>query len=142
MDSVPLLDIVQDLEPLIQRIAPRLVYTHHHGDLNIDHQMTQRAVMTACRPQPGRSVKEIYGFEVLSSTEWALPQHAPFLPNFFIDISTHLPSKLQALAAYGEEMQLAPHSRSLEHIEFLARHRGHSMGLKAAEAFVVYRIIH
>lgn len=141
MDSVPLLDIVQALEPIVQRVAPSVIYTHHHGDLNIDHRRTHEAVMTACRPLPDSPVKEIYGFEVLSSTEWASPQCGPFLPSLFVDISEHLSIKLCALEAYAEEMCPAPHSRSLEHVEILARHRGYSMGVEVAEAFIVYRMI-
>ena len=141
MDSIPLLDIVQELESVVQRIAPSVIYTHHHGDLNIDHRRTQEAVMTACRPQPGCSVKEIYGFEVLSSTEWATPQTEPFTPTLYVDISAQFPAKLAALEAYAEEMRSTPHSRSVEHVEVLARHRGYSIGVQVAEAFVVYRMI-
>jgi LmbE family N-acetylglucosaminyl deacetylase len=141
MDSLALLDIVQALEPVLQKLAPQVVYTHHHGDLNIDHRITQQAVMTACRPQPGHAVKEIYGFEVMSSTEWASPQSEPFLPSFFVDITAQLETKQLALAAYAEELRPVPHSRSMEHLEALARHRGYCMGLDAAEAFVVYRLI-
>lgn len=141
MDSVPLLQIVQTLEPHIQRVAPEIVYTHHHGDLNVDHRLTQKAVMTACRPQPGSPIREIYGFEVLSSTEWATPNVEPFVPCCFVDITDQLPAKLEALEAYADEMRPTPHSRSLEHAAVLARHRGYSIGVEAAEAFVVYRII-
>lgn len=141
MDSVPLLEIAQALGSIVQRIAPSMVYTHHHGDLNIDHRRTQEAVMTVCRPQPSSTVKEIYGFEVLSSTEWATPQSEPFLPSLFVEISAQLATKLTALEAYAEEMRQVPHSRSIEHAKNLARHRGYSIGVAAAEAFVVYRII-
>ena len=73
MDSVPLLEITQAIETVIEQIKPELIYTHHYGDLNIDHRVTHQAVMTACRPRPGFCVKELYAFEVLSSTEWQTP---------------------------------------------------------------------
>jgi N-acetylglucosamine malate deacetylase 1 len=141
MDSVPLLEIVQRLEPILEEIQPSVVYTHHHGDLNIDHRLTQAAVMTACRPVPGSSVREIYGFEVLSSTEWATQQSSSFLPDYYVDITQQLLTKLDALEAYAEEMRNPPHSRSMAHVEVLAHHRGYSVGVDAAEAFEVYRII-
>jgi N-acetylglucosamine malate deacetylase 1 len=141
MDSVPLLEIVQKLEPIVEEIQPSVVYTHHHGDLNIDHRLTHAAVMTACRPVPGSSVREIYGFEVLSSTEWATQKGSPFLPDYFVDITQQLRTKLGALEAYAEEMRKPPHSRSMAHAEVLAHHRGYSIGVDAAEAFEVYRII-
>jgi len=141
MDSVSLLEIVQRLEPIIEEIQPSIVYTHHHGDLNMDHRLTHAAVMTACRPVPGSSVREIYGFEVLSSTELATQQSSPFLPDYFVDITQQLRTKLDALEAYSEEMRKPPHSRSLAHAQVLAHHRGYSIGVDAAEAFEVYRII-
>ena len=141
MGSVPLLEIVQKLELILAGIQPSVIYTHHHGDLNVDHRLTHAAVMTACRPLPGSSVREIYGFEVLSSTEWATQQDSPFLPNYFVDITQQLQTKLDALEAYAEEMRKTPHSRSMAHVEVLAHHRGYSVGVDAAEAFEVYRII-
>ena len=141
MDSIPLLEIVQKLEPILQEIQPSVIYTHHHGDLNIDHRLTHAAVMTACRPVPDSSVHEIYGFEVLSSTDWATQQTSPFIPSYFVEITRQLTKKLDALEAYAEEMRKPPHSRSMDHAELLAHHRGYSIGVAAAEAFEVYRII-
>ena len=141
MDSVPLLSVVQALEPIFQKVQPYRVYTHHFSDLNVDHRMTHQAVMTVCRPVPGNSVCEILAFEVMSSTEWATPSAAPFVPNAFVDISNYLPTKVEALAAYGMEMRPSPHSRSILHIEALAKHRGYSVGLEAAEAFEVVRVV-
>ena len=141
MDSLPLLDIVQTLEPIVEQVQPTRIYTHHHGDLNVDHRITHQAVMTACRPVPGSSVREILTFEVLSSTEWATPRVAPFVPNVFVDISDYLPKKLEALAAYEMEIHSTPHSRSVAHVEALARHRGNCAGVEGAEAFEVVRVL-
>lgn len=141
MDAVPLLDIVKEVEAKISEIKPEIIYTHHIGDLNIDHQVTHKAVMTACRPQPGFSVKTIYAFEVLSSTEWQTSNLALFIPNVFIDITDYLSVKMDASKAYYDEMREVPHSRSLKHIELLARHRGYTVGIHAAEAFMLVREI-
>lgn len=141
MDKIPLIDVVQQLESIIQRLKPNIIYTHHYGDLNIDHRITNQAVLTACRPQPGASVKEIYAFEVMSSTEWAQHGKDPFTPNYFVDIGLALKVKLNALEAYASEMRVPPHSRSIEHLSILARHRGHCVGVSAAEAFVALRVV-
>jgi N-acetylglucosamine malate deacetylase 1 len=141
MDSIALLDIIQKLEPVIDKLKPSVVYTHHHGDLNIDHQLTHSAVITACRPVPNFSVCEIYGFEVLSSTEWSNSQQSLFRPTFYTDITKHISKKISAAKAYQEEMRDPPHSRSIKHIEILAQHRGYSIGVDMAEAFEVYRIV-
>lgn len=141
MDTLPTLDIIQRVEGLIGKIRPEIIYTHHYGDLNVDHRITHDAVLTACRPMPGYFVREIYGFEVISSTDWATVQKDPFLPTHFVNIDNYLENKMASLKAYLEEMRAEPHSRSLNHAEVLARHRGYCVGLSAAEAFMVYRQI-
>ena len=70
MDTVPLLDVVQVIEEFLGDMTPEILYTHNDTDLNIDHQVVQRAVITACRPTPGRVAHEIRSGEVNSSTEW------------------------------------------------------------------------
>ena len=141
LDSLALLDIVQPLEAVIERIRPEIIYTHHFGDLNVDHRKTHEAVMTACRPLPGSSVKEILTFEVMSSTEWNSAGQMPFIPSFYIDISNYFTVKKEALEAYTLEMRPAPHSRNVEHMRYLARHHGHCVGVQAAEAFMVMRVL-
>ena len=140
MDKIPLLDIVKKLENVINEIKPTVVYTHHWGDLNIDHRITCEAVLTACRPYPGQIVKEIYGFEISSSTEWSSPSvENSFIPNNFVDISKTLNLKIKALRAYIQEMRNFPHSRSLEAISSLVKFRGATIGVNAAECFTVIR---
>jgi LmbE family N-acetylglucosaminyl deacetylase len=142
LDTVPLLRVVQRIEDRITQYQPDTILTHHAGDVNIDHQRVHQAVITACRPQPGYPVKTLLFFEVPSSTEWQPPgSAAAFLPNWFIDISDTLERKLEALAAYGEELRDFPHPRSVEAVEALARWRGATVGVRAAEAFVLGRRI-
>lgn len=140
LDQLDLLDITQAVERLVAEIAPGTIYTHHAGDLNIDHAICHRAVLTACRPLPGSSVRAIYAMEVPSSTEWASPApNNAFMPTRFVDISAVAKVKRRALEAYGEEMRPFPHPRSFEAIDALARWRGATAGLAAAEAFMVLR---
>ena len=140
LDGMDLLDIVKAVEAARDAVRPEIVYTHHGGDLNIDHRRTCEAVATACRPLPAASVRAIYAFETLSSTEWAVPSaHAGFRPNHFVDAAAFLPAKLKALEAYASEMRPWPHARSVEAVQALATYRGASVGCAAAEAFEVIR---
>ena len=140
LDSVPLIDVVQFIEAAAAPLQPDLVYTHHAGDLNVDHQRVGQAVLTAFRPQPGRSVREIRTFEVASSTEWSHRSvSAPFQPNLYVDATAAWPAKEAALTAYAEELRPAPHARSLEGLDALARLRGAQVGYPRAEAFCVLR---
>jgi LmbE family N-acetylglucosaminyl deacetylase len=140
MDTVALLDITKAVEEQIAEHRPDTVFTHHAGDLNIDHRLTHQAVVTACRPQSGHPVKTILSFEVPSGTEWQLPGDAPaFAPNWFVDISETLNRKLAALDAYSAELRPWPHPRSRRGVEHLARWRGATVGAEAAEAFMLGR---
>ena len=142
MDSVPLLTITKVIEEFARKVKPSLVYTHHNGDLNIDHVITHRAVMTAFRPLPNQSVKAIYGFEILSSTGWSTTTaENAFIPQHYVDINSFWNKKCQALEKYQSEIRAFPHARSLEAAQALAVHRGSIIGLEKAEAFIVLRQI-
>ncbi|MEO6708099.1 MAG: PIG-L deacetylase family protein [Planctomycetota bacterium] len=135
-DTLPLLEIVQHVEGLMAEFAPELVLTHHGGDLNIDHALTFRAVMTALRPMAGSSVRELRVFEIASSTEWAFGRFGgAFRPDVFVDVRKTLQRKLDAMACYDSETRPFPHPRSPEALEALARTRGVQVGMRAAEAF-------
>ena len=139
MDSVPLLDIVKELEKIMDSFKPTQVFTHFSGDLNIDHQKVAQAVSTATRPLPGSTVKKVYSFEVLSSTEWA--PNSQFEPNTFFDVSSTIEKKVAAMAEYKMELRDFPHPRSLEGLKSQAQLRGLTVGKTAAEAFMLVRDI-
>lgn len=141
MDSVRLLEVVKRVEGFLKNFPAEVVYTHHGGDLNIDHRVVQQAVLTACRPLPGRGPLEILACEVNSATEWAASPAPPFVPTEFLDISATLDVKVRALECYRGELRAWPHPRSLEGVRALARWRGAQAGFEAAEAFMTLRRI-
>ena len=139
-DTVPLLDVVKIIEDLIARLQPQVIYTHHGGDLNIDHALVFRATLTASRPVVGCPVTTIYAYEVASSTEWAFHRLVPpFCPNAFFDISGQIESKVRAMSLYESEVQPFPHPRSAEAIRAIARRWGSVAGVECAEAFELVR---
>lgn len=140
-DSVSLLSITQEVEKYLGLIKPDTIYTHHGDDLNIDHQLTFRAVLTACRPCNVHCPKEIFTFETLSSTEWQVKNPLAFCPNTYIDIEKTINGKVVALEKYQSEIRPYPHSRSAQGIKILAQYRGLESGLKFAEAFCLIRKI-
>jgi N-acetylglucosamine malate deacetylase 1 len=142
LDELPLLDVIRPIEQIVEELGPSVVYTHHGGDLNIDHRMVHEAVLTACRPLPGASVRTICAFETISSTEWGGPGTGPgFSPNYYVEITDQIDRKLEALKCYAIEMRDFPHPRSYDAVRMQAGLRGTSCGLSAAEAFVVLRQI-
>jgi len=140
LDREALLDVTQKIERVINKIKPGVVYTHHGGDLNIDHRIVHQGVVTACRFQPGSPVKKVLTFETASSTEWSTPSiGSDFRPNYFVNISDVMDIKRDALEAYHMEMRPFPHARSIENIEAMAKVRGASVGVSHAEAFMLLR---
>lgn len=138
-DTIPLLDIVKAIETVKNKVRPDTIFTHFDKDLNIDHGITQRAVLTAARPQKGETVREILSFEVLSSTEWNSP--ISFSPDVFYDITDTLEIKLAAMMEYRDEIRVFPHPRTLEGIEINARYWGMKIGNGVSEAFKCVRTI-
>jgi LmbE family N-acetylglucosaminyl deacetylase len=138
-DKVPLLDVIKKIDKHIKFHLPDIIFTHYANDLNIDHRITYQAVITATRPMQNESVKEIYSFEVLSSTEWNYP--TTFSPDTFYDITDTLNTKLQALACYDSEMRDSRHPRSITGVWNNAKMWGLKSGLEYAEAFKTVRRI-
>lgn len=142
LDGVELLDVVKRIETAVRAVRPGVVYTHHSGDVNVDHRIVHDAVIAAVRPQPGTGVAGLYFFETPSSTEWRPPNSLPaFQPTHFVDVSQTLERKMAALRVYASEMRPWPHPRSLRAVEHLARWRGATVGREAAEAFETGRTI-
>ncbi len=142
-DSVALLDIIKVIEIEKQNFQPEIIFTHHGGDLNIDHQLTFEAVLTACRPMEHEIVKTIITFETPSGTEWRAssdPKH--FIPNFFIGVSEeNIKAKINGIESYEYERRIFPHPRSPEALKIQAQRWGIVIGHEYAEAFNIIRTI-
>jgi methionyl-tRNA formyltransferase len=142
LDAVEFVDLIKPIESAVSRFSPEVVYTHHGGDANTDHQTTFKATYAACRPmsQMGSSVERLLTFETPSSTDQA-PQVGDYVfsPNSFVDVEPVWTKKIEALKCYPTEMIGGIHPRSYEYIEALARMRGGYAGLSLAEAFVIVR---
>ena len=72
LDTMSRLSVVKIVEKYISLIKPQTVFTHFYGDLNIDHQIVSKAVITACRPEKKNPVKKLLFFEIPSSTDWQI----------------------------------------------------------------------
>jgi N-acetylglucosamine malate deacetylase 1 len=136
-DRWPLLEVVRYIEAFLSEFRAATVYTHWAGDLNVDHRITHQATVTALRPLPGRAPLTILACEVPSASEWGT--QGAFTPTEFVDISRTFDNKRRALNCYVKEMRTAPHPRSFEGVETLARLRGMQSGFPHAEAFQTVR---
>lgn len=142
-DSHALLDIVKVVEKEKEEFKPEVIFTHNAGDLNIDHQLTFQAVMTATRPMEDEVVTTIICFETSSATDWQYSNHPEqFHPNYYVGIGEEdLQAKLDAMSEYKFENRPYPHPRSLKALRTLAEYRGYTSGNQMAEAFEIVRMI-
>lgn len=125
---------------VIHDLQPQLIYLPHRGDIHTDHRAVYNAVLVAARPLMNCPVRKLLCYETLSETEWAPPfGDDAFIPTVFVDISDYLDHKLRAMACYRSQLKEPPNSRSLRSIEALARLRGGTVSLDAAEAFMLVR---
>ena len=142
-DTVALLDIIKVIEKEKEDFQPEIIFTHHGGDVNIDHQRTFEAVITATRPMEDEVVKTVITFETPSGTEWiASSDPRKFTPNLFIEVSKkNLEAKINGMESYEFEKRAYPHPRSPKALEILAQYRGLSVGVEYAESFCIIRSI-
>ncbi|MFN7933204.1 MAG: PIG-L deacetylase family protein [Bryobacteraceae bacterium] len=142
LDELCLLQVIQEIEPVLASYEPHVVYTHFGGDMNRDHRIVSEAVLVAARPCSAPFLRELLMFETASSTEWSSPGLLPaFQPNLFVDITSHLDAKIEAFQCYSHEVKPCPHPRSPECLRARAQHWGSFICRQAAEPFLVVRSI-
>jgi len=142
LDTVPGHEVADAIRQVIRELDSETVYIPHRGDLHTDHGVVHRASLVGARPTGGCPVRRLLCYETLSETEWGIPlQDQAFVPTVFADISDYLPRKLEAMGCYRSQLARPPASRTLQALEHLARLRGATVGVEAAEAFMLMRHI-
>jgi LmbE family N-acetylglucosaminyl deacetylase len=143
LDRLPFRQLIHDIQELILEWKPEIVITHSGNDLNRDHRLVSEATLVACRPKPHSSVKEVWEYEVPSSTDWAFGKFGSFEPNLFVELHPKFKHmKIDAIQCYKNEIEDWPHTRSIASMFNLMEKRGTKIGVENAEAFrIVYRII-
>ena len=142
LDSVPHHELNAAISSIVGAVSPSVVFVPFLGDVHLDHPHGFQSAMVALRPAPGAEIESIYAYETVSETNWNAPFVTPaFVPNTYIDISGWLDIKLAAMSAYQSQLREFPDERSLQALRALAEHRGSTVGVPAAEAFVQIRRI-
>ncbi len=126
---------------LVRAVRPEVVFLPFRWDRHEDHRQVFDACMVALRPDGRRpGVTRVCCYETVSETHWSAPGGEPaFDPNWYVDITETLSSKLTALRAYASQLDEGVPARSVQAVEALARFRGSAVGVPAAEAFVIVR---
>lgn len=142
LSEVPKHEVNKKINVVIDEVQPDVVFIPHFGDLHLDHYIVSQAAMVGLRPIRDNNILEVYSYETLSETEWNIPHVSnAFIPNTYIDITAYLDKKKLAMKHFTTQLIEFPHPRSIEAIESLAKLRGSTIGVRAAEAFCLVRRI-
>ena len=134
LESISHLEINRELEKIIKKFNPKIVYTTTRHDINKDHQRVFESTLVVTRPQSS-NVKQVFSYETAGMTI------NRFSPTVFEDISKEFKYKIKSFRMYKSELRPFPHPRSIKAIENLAIQRGIESGTKKAEAFELIRFI-
>ncbi|MBP2471915.1 LmbE family N-acetylglucosaminyl deacetylase [Crossiella equi] len=140
LDALPHVEVNQVVEQAVTGTGAQVVYCVH-PDVNRDHRAVFESVAVATRPRPGTTVRRVLTYAALSSNEWTPAPHQTFVPTWFTDITEDLVAKQRAFACYRTEAREWPHPRSARAITAAAEHWGCSVGVAAAEPFLLVREI-
>ncbi len=136
LNTVPHMELTSAIKAVVDKVLPEVVYAPSLCDINPDHRLVCEAALVAARPLPGCTVKRLLSYEIGPTVRYG---PTSFQPNVYVDIAAYLDKKLQAMACYHTELREYPHPRSLRGLEQIARERGLSVGLEAAECFQLLR---
>ncbi len=125
----------------VSRVRPDMLLIPF-PDRHIDHRQIFDACMVAARPVGvGKAISLVAAYETISETHWNAPHIEPnFTPNFCVDISDQLQTKLEAMACFQSQLHEFPGPRSVEALKALALFRGSQAGYGYGEAFHVIRM--
>jgi len=139
----PIINILDVLEPIYNKVKPSIVYVTHYGDNNQDHRAAFEATQVLCRPGGKYPPKKFLTYETPSSTEQAPKlQHTVFLPNYYITLTAEdLEKKIQAFECYKSEIRPLPNPRNADGLCNYAIVRGMECNADFAEAFQLIRYI-
>jgi LmbE family N-acetylglucosaminyl deacetylase len=136
LNSIPAIDLSKKMEEIIQKVDPDIIYAPPKGDIHIDHDICATQILSASRKGP--HLKKILFYEEPQNTQDNISS-SYFIPNYFVDISDTIETKLEALNIYASEKKNYPHARSDEALRMAAAQRGNAIGVDYAEAFMLVR---
>jgi LmbE family N-acetylglucosaminyl deacetylase len=122
-------EIIHLTEDYIKKIQPNFIFVNSFDDTHQDHRTVNRSVLSAAR-----YVRNVMFYEV--------PTTGTFSPNIFVDISSVLDKKLEALKAHASQiMKTNIQDLSIIDIAMSSAHfRGVQGRVPLAEGFVSERL--
>ncbi len=141
LGDIPIAEFNGLIMEQVNRLSPDILLMPYY-DRHIDHRMIFDACMVAARPVgAGRNIALVCAYETISETHWNAPHIEPnFTPNFCVDITGQIDSKLAAMECFKSQLHPFPGPRSVDALRALALFRGSQAGYGYAEGFHVIRM--
>jgi LmbE family N-acetylglucosaminyl deacetylase len=124
-------NFVNNVDAIIQKYEPEIVFTQWIGDSHQDHQALTKAVIAACRDQ-----KDLFMYE--TTIPGGITEQA-FRPQLFVDISTTIDIKKSALDCFRSQI-IRCGQIWIPAVLGRCSYRGYQMNVNQAEAFEVIRV--
>jgi LmbE family N-acetylglucosaminyl deacetylase len=134
--------LIDRMRTLIAKVRPEIIFVPHAHDVHDDHGAVHQATLAACKSfyMKDLGVSRVLAMDILSETDAAAPlAGTAFLPTVSVDISAHLARKTAILKLYASELQAGSRPRTVDAVEAQARLAGASVGVAAAERFMLIR---
>ena len=130
------------ISEVVNNVKPDIAFIPFIGDMHLDHREVTESALVALRPVNNATIKHIYMYETLSETGWNIPNgERAFIPDTYIDITTTIDKKIEAMSCYKSQIKDYPNPRSIAAIKVLAMYRGSTVCVDYAESFMLVRNI-
>ncbi len=132
--------VIGMIKRVYNEVQPEWVIIPGQYDAHSDHHVVYNCCMAAAKTFRAPYIKRVTTMEILSETDYGF-QKEKFEPNLYIDISTEMENKLEAMKIYDTEIEEVPFPRNLDNIKALAMIRGECCTSRYAEAFCIVKQI-
>ncbi|MEM7165457.1 MAG: PIG-L deacetylase family protein, partial [Planctomycetota bacterium] len=143
LDGMPRRDLINLFEResrlAMDKIKPTMIAIPAPS-YNQDHEMVYKAAITACRPHLA-TLKPFQRMVLIADSPQLAWNIEAFHPNFYVDITDHLNTKLEAFAKHESQQRPSPHNGGIETLRLLAEMRGREISVPAAEAYECMRFV-
>ena len=142
IDEYSMGELISKISSVFNKVKPNIIYLPFKGDVHSDHKYIFDAAYSCSKSFRYPFIKKIYMMEVLSETEFSVStKEDSFIPNVFVDISSYMDRKIEAMEIYESEMDIHPFPRSERNIRALATYRGATSNCNYAESFKLLKEI-
>lgn len=137
LSTIPELEIVTMLDNVLNECEYDECYIPEPNH-NLDHRITYESAMAAMRPGARKYPSMVATYESTNSGWW---DRSTIHGQLYINITSVIENKVNALEAYKSQLHPFPHPISIDSVKKLAAFRGMECGVDYAELFKIVRMV-